>query len=339
MKKAISLILPLVLVCGLAVNAMAAEFQISTDKDVINAGETVTIAVGLDETLTGAFRNVQIQIYYNTDELTYTSHQLGGAYSHYASGDVAKRGYFACSNTDFNPSGFAEIPQGTIVTVVFTANAEMTADHLTTELNVAASVQDIYGETEEKTLPLTIVIGKTHTWDGGVVTTAPAGTVAGEITYTCTVCGETKTEAVPVLDESPSKDTVTEEPTGTEAGETTGISPSGEETVAEETTAPSGNRNEDTVTEESTDIETGETTGASSGVIEPGTEGTTGTSHDRQEDNTGEIPTAGSTVADAAHTPDPDETGDTSMIGLWAMGMVLAAAGILALICGKRFKA
>ena len=40
-----------------------------------------------------------------------------------------------------------------------------------------------------------------HIWDGGKVTTQPSGTADGVMTYTCTVCGETKTEAIPALTE------------------------------------------------------------------------------------------------------------------------------------------
>lgn len=39
----------------------------------------------------------------------------------------------------------------------------------------------------------------THTWDAGVVTKEPTCTEAGVKTYTCTVCGETKTEAIAAL--------------------------------------------------------------------------------------------------------------------------------------------
>lgn len=35
-----------------------------------------------------------------------------------------------------------------------------------------------------------------HTWDEGVITGAPTTKKAGVRTYTCTVCGETKTEAI-----------------------------------------------------------------------------------------------------------------------------------------------
>ena len=36
-----------------------------------------------------------------------------------------------------------------------------------------------------------------HKWDGGTVTTAPTETTPGVRTFTCTVCGQTRTEAIP----------------------------------------------------------------------------------------------------------------------------------------------
>ena len=37
-----------------------------------------------------------------------------------------------------------------------------------------------------------------HVWDGGVETKAPTCTEAGEMTYTCSACGETRVETIPV---------------------------------------------------------------------------------------------------------------------------------------------
>jgi len=49
----------------------------------------------------------------------------------------------------------------------------------------------------------TIVYAKCdeHSWNDGEITTAPTTTTEGVKTYTCTECGETKTETIPVLDE------------------------------------------------------------------------------------------------------------------------------------------
>ena len=41
-----------------------------------------------------------------------------------------------------------------------------------------------------------------HTWDAGVVTKEPTATADGEKTYTCTICGETKTEVIEKTGES-----------------------------------------------------------------------------------------------------------------------------------------
>lgn len=42
--------------------------------------------------------------------------------------------------------------------------------------------------------------GNTHQWNNGEVTTAPGYGKEGVMTYTCTHCGETKTEAIPALE-------------------------------------------------------------------------------------------------------------------------------------------
>lgn len=42
-----------------------------------------------------------------------------------------------------------------------------------------------------------IIKAKGHSWDEGTVTKAPTSTQNGEMTYTCTVCGATRTEAIP----------------------------------------------------------------------------------------------------------------------------------------------
>ena len=63
-----------------------------------------------------------------------------------------------------------------------------------------------------------------HVWDDGVVTTEPTYTQDGEKTFTCVICDETKTEAVPKLvctEHAWDDGVVTTEPTATEEGEKT----------------------------------------------------------------------------------------------------------------------
>lgn len=59
-----------------------------------------------------------------------------------------------------------------------------------------------------------------HQWDGGVVTTPPAEGSDGVMTYTCTVCGETKTESIPALGHTHAYAEETIAPTCTEQGYT-----------------------------------------------------------------------------------------------------------------------
>lgn len=44
------------------------------------------------------------------------------------------------------------------------------------------------------------IVPAAHSWDEGIVTVEPTEEAEGEMLYTCTVCGETKTETLPVLE-------------------------------------------------------------------------------------------------------------------------------------------
>ena len=55
-----------------------------------------------------------------------------------------------------------------------------------------------YGDDGTNTRTIELELAE-HTWDDGVITTDPTCTTAGEKTYTCAVCGDTKTETVKPL--------------------------------------------------------------------------------------------------------------------------------------------
>ncbi len=57
-----------------------------------------------------------------------------------------------------------------------------------------------------------------HVWDGGTVTTAPTETTPGVRTYTCTVCSQTRTEAIPATGAHDYRFTKTVDPTCTDGG-------------------------------------------------------------------------------------------------------------------------
>lgn len=60
-----------------------------------------------------------------------------------------------------------------------------------------------------------------HTYDSGIVTKDPTCQDSGELTYTCTACGEKKTEAIDKIDHMYKTATVTKKPTCTENGTVT----------------------------------------------------------------------------------------------------------------------
>lgn len=57
-----------------------------------------------------------------------------------------------------------------------------------------------------------------HVWDNGVVTTAPTETTPGVRTYTCTVCGDIREEAIPATGAHDYRFTKTVDPTCTDGG-------------------------------------------------------------------------------------------------------------------------
>ena len=73
-----------------------------------------------------------------------------------------------------------------------------------TELGLQHQVCSVCGdELETEEIPLT-----EHTWDTGIVTTKPTTSAAGVKTFTCTSCGETKTEPIAKLTPAPAANPV-----------------------------------------------------------------------------------------------------------------------------------
>jgi len=161
-KKIISILFAILIFSSMTVVAMAESLQITTDKDTVSAGELISINVVFDETITGEYRNIQGQLNYNTDLLTYVSHQSGEQYNNYTCSDMADRGYFTFSYTDFTDDGFSEIAEGNVVSVKFKVKENLTTDHIKTALDLDANIQDIKGNTEELTVSTSVLICEKH---------------------------------------------------------------------------------------------------------------------------------------------------------------------------------
>ena len=199
MKKLLTMLLTVMLFCSMGVSIMAASVGVSIDKSAVNAGDTVTVTVKMDETLTGNFRNVQGQLNYDTSAWTYISHTMGESYSSYRSSDMPNKSYFTFTNTDFSKEGFKEVPQGTIVAVVFKANSDFSEKHLSEVFTLNISVQDVNGQSEDFGSSASVLICKEHTWGEWEVTKEATETEAGEKVRECSVCGEKETEEIPAL--------------------------------------------------------------------------------------------------------------------------------------------
>jgi DNA-directed RNA polymerase subunit RPC12/RpoP len=92
----------------------------------------------------------------------------------------------------------------------------------TTAATCEADGQTVYTATFTKDpfttqTKLVVIPASGHNWDNGVVTTEPTCTADGIKTFTCTVCGETRTETVPALGHDLSK-TEAKTATCTESG-------------------------------------------------------------------------------------------------------------------------
>ena len=96
-----------------------------------------------------------------------------------------------------------------------------------------------------------------HVWDNGKVTKEPTETETGVKTFTCTRCGETKTEAIPALSHEHSYKDVVTAPTCTEKGYTTHTCACGDSYVDTYVDALGHAWDEGKVTKEPTATETG----------------------------------------------------------------------------------
>ena len=96
-----------------------------------------------------------------------------------------------------------------------------------------------------------------HVWDNGKVTKEPTETETGIKTFTCTRCGETKTETIPKLTHEHSYDAVVTAPTCTEKGYTTHTCACGDSYVDTYVDALGHAWDNGKVTKEPTETETG----------------------------------------------------------------------------------
>ena len=160
MKRRILAILAIFMMCTVTAAASTSSFRLELDKEMSDTDEAIYVTVRLTDAMKGSFRNVQGQLKYDAATVSYVSHQLGEAYSHYAASDMREKGWFSFSYTEFAEAGFSDLPEGMVTTVVFKLENELmeTADFADFVLEI--DVQDTAGISEKMSDVLRIDIQK-----------------------------------------------------------------------------------------------------------------------------------------------------------------------------------
>ena len=211
MKKLISLVLVLILVCTVAVTANAAKIDVSASTNIVAPGETVVVTIALEEDISDSEGTTVLQGVVNYDcnalelqNVEKISEDLTDAAKHESEDKVI----FHYLSTDSTAKAFAK---GELVKLTFCAVQEMDSTHIISSIQLAIAAQNAQGEDVADVVypeQVKLVVASEHTWDEGIVTDEPTCILEGVKTYTCTFdgCGATRTEPVAATGEHQWKD-------------------------------------------------------------------------------------------------------------------------------------
>lgn len=237
MKKFVKVLVSICLMCMLFVATAGAE----------KPGDTVKVPIYLTNS-SAAF----IQVVINYDTSAFTAVELEGL-----------NGYLPTGTTELVAQSLSALPSGQIGTLTLKINNNATPKTYTIGANVVVAT-DIYensttASASAGSVTVEATACTTHKWDAGKVTKEATCKEAGVKTYTCTVCGETKTETIAKKAHTEVTDKAVEA-TCTKTGLTEGkhCSVCGTVTVKQETVAKKAHiPGKATVTKEPTCTETG----------------------------------------------------------------------------------
>lgn len=187
-------------------------------------------------------------------------------------------------------------------------------------------------------------VNENHTWDNGVVQTEPTTTTTGTKLYTCTVCGATKTEELPmVTTEATTPEQTTPEPTTTTQEPTTQTTATTPETTTTQqattsTTAPSSSETQPSTSQSTAPSTSPSTAPSTAPSTSPSTAPSTSPSSSAADASSSTLPmptTQSGQIHQILGINDP-----SSIIGiiLVVIGIILAAAVIAMIILAKRSK-
>lgn len=184
MKKIYLTAILLLLLAALSINVFAASLNmtVSADKTKINRGDSVLVTVSVDE-----FKNCKsgsLKIKFDENMFTRSDNEwnLKGTAIDVADGDAV----FAFSD--------AKTISGEIFS--FKLKATSDASFTSSSVSVTLTLKDASGTSTTVTKKVSITVSCTHSYDSGKVTTQPTCAKEGTKTYTCTICGKTKTESI-----------------------------------------------------------------------------------------------------------------------------------------------
>ena len=127
MKKTVSVLLAVVLMFSLSVSAFAANLTPAADKEIVKAGETVTVTLSLNEDIANAI-SIAYKLYFNADLFDVTSSKStvdGGTVTMSTVKTNATGSYVNLSTMDTTSEGQL-LKAGGFAQVTFTAKAEAT---------------------------------------------------------------------------------------------------------------------------------------------------------------------------------------------------------------------
>lgn len=313
MKKLLSGILAAAVACSsalcLTTAASAAEdngyaLSVAFDKNEVGKGDDLTMTIKLDEN--PGLVSIRFQVKYNpqaviiektADITSLEDFGTPGSFTtpkaNNETGTVTLR--WSCPLSEENIT-----VTGDIATIKFTVNSdspigstgisiepieinmidEETLDFINLDDKYGIDVTGYFKTPSGADVDKMVKIVCAHTWNTGTVTTEPTCTDKGVKTFTCTQCGETKTEEVDALGHNWNAGEITTEPTCTEKGVKTFTCTRCGETKTEDVEASGHTWDEGTVTTEPTCTEKGVTTFTCTKCNETKTEDVPALGHD-----------------------------------------------------------
>ena len=219
MKKLLSFILSICLVCLLTVPAHAAgsiSIKMTASTKTLSRGDTVTVTVSVSGSAAVTQYGVQLKYDSSVFEVVKGSHSVSGA--QFAEFN-ASRGFAVLYGSPTTPGGkvgtftlkvkdSAPFGSYTISGAASAKNGTETVSASASGASVTVSCKHSYGSWTNADgsnhKHACTICGKeetaAHKWDKGKTTTAATCQATGEALHTCTACGATKTATVPLAD-------------------------------------------------------------------------------------------------------------------------------------------